>query len=323
MFDVPKDRLERDRIIFECYEKAASLGNADGLNDVGSCYATGYGPVEKNFDKAVEYYTRAIAAGSLVAYDNLGTHYETGMSGAAKDRIDMAQALHYYREGASRRCPKCVLDLGISHEEGMSELTAEDKPVLERDTDKAEKYFKHAMALAKDLSDTGTRDRAHKYLAVLYISRLKLSASRAEFVKTERKLLEMMADKVYRATMVDVDRSIIAALRGKPKQLQGMLGELSAGEVMRHAEELISDIKGNSAGGRASEDLNGNTAVVKSEKSRNDAEESLERMLGKSHRKSLLSELGITRPNSEKRRKDGAKPVSKSPAKRSKTARFG
>jgi TPR repeat protein len=75
VIDVPHDRVARERFIFSLYKKAADCGYADGLNDIASCYATGYGGVEKNFGTAAEYYSRAIEAGSLDAYDNLGTHY--------------------------------------------------------------------------------------------------------------------------------------------------------------------------------------------------------------------------------------------------------
>jgi hypothetical protein len=42
-----------------------------------------------DFDKAVDYWVRARAAGTLVAWDNIRTHYETGMNGAREDGIDV------------------------------------------------------------------------------------------------------------------------------------------------------------------------------------------------------------------------------------------
>jgi TPR repeat protein len=236
VFDAPKDNREREVLIVSLYRYAAALNDPDGLNDIGSCYATGYGDIAMDFDKAVDYYVQAIAAGSLVAYDNLGTHYETGMNGAREDRIDLDKALHYYRAGAKRRCAKCALNLGIAYEDGMGE----NECVLKADLDRAEKYYKHAVSLAEDSSDIPTRTRASKDLAALYITRIKLAVhDSADADQWTKRLQSMMTTSVYEASMVDVNSAVRSAVQGRPRMLHQMLGEKNSEQVVERAREII------------------------------------------------------------------------------------
>jgi TPR repeat protein len=235
-FDAPKDKHAREVLIVSLYRKAASLGDPDGLNDIGSCYATGYGDIQMDFDKAVYYYERAIEAGSLVAYDNLGTHYETGMNGARADRIDFEKALHYYRAGAKRRCAKCSLNLGIAYEDGMGE----NQCVLKADLDRAEKYYRHAVSLAEDASDVATRTRASKDLAALYITRIKLAVhDSADAEQWAKRLRSMMTANVYEASMVDVHSAVRSAMLGRPRVLHHVLGEKNSEQIIERAREVI------------------------------------------------------------------------------------
>ncbi|KAF0363962.1 SEL1 protein [Gigaspora margarita] len=56
---------------FEYYMKAAELGNAVAINDVGICYDDGIG-VEKDEKKTFEYYMRAAELGNASANYNVG-----------------------------------------------------------------------------------------------------------------------------------------------------------------------------------------------------------------------------------------------------------
>jgi hypothetical protein len=159
---------------------------------------------------------QAIAAGSLVAYDNLGTHYETGMSGAREDRIDLDRDLHYFRAGAKRRCAKCALNLGIAYEDGMGE----NECVLKADLDRAVKYYKHAVSLAEDSSVWPTRTRASKDPAALYITRIKLAVhDRANADQWTKRLQSMMTTGFYEASMVNVNSAVRSAVQGRPRML--------------------------------------------------------------------------------------------------------
>jgi hypothetical protein len=137
-----------------------------------SCYAKGYDDNAMDFDKAVDYWVRARAAGTLVAWDNIRTHYETGMNGAREDGIDVDKALHYYRAGANRHCAKCELNVGVAYEDRMGE----NESGLKGDSECAEKYYNRAVSLADDSSDMSAQTRTRKDLAALCITRSKLAA---------------------------------------------------------------------------------------------------------------------------------------------------
>jgi TPR repeat protein len=82
VFVSPNDNRAREVLIVSLCRNAAALNDPDGLNNFGSCYVTGYDDIAIDFDKLVNYWVRAIAASSLVACENLGAHYGTGMNGA-------------------------------------------------------------------------------------------------------------------------------------------------------------------------------------------------------------------------------------------------
>lgn len=64
--EVKEDGNEKDyQKAVEYYQKAAALGNAMALNNLGMCYEHGYG-VTQDYEKAKEYYEKAIAAGESV-----------------------------------------------------------------------------------------------------------------------------------------------------------------------------------------------------------------------------------------------------------------
>lgn len=253
VFDAPDDKKARENLILSMYQKAAELGDPDGLNDIGSCHATGYGSIKKSFDLAVQYYSRAIKAGSLDAYDNLGTHYETGMNGAAPDRIDVEKALHYYRLGAARRCPKCALNLGTAYEEGME--TKSGTSVLKRDPGKAEKYFMHAIGLGNDRNDVQTVERARKDLAALLLTRLKLAPNGSSAARVARERLYLiMEDSVFHLTLRDVDTAIVSAVSDRTKPLELMLGEHNAKAIIQRCRGLLDQTHGTSCKGQSNGD---------------------------------------------------------------------
>jgi hypothetical protein len=61
----------------EWYTRAADLGHATAMYNMGVCYEYGTG-VEKSAEKAVEWYTRAAEKGDAQAMSDLGGCYENG-----------------------------------------------------------------------------------------------------------------------------------------------------------------------------------------------------------------------------------------------------
>lgn len=235
--DLPASRSAREKVILSLYMRAAELGDADALNDVGSSYATGYGGLKNDFDMAVSFYVRAIRAGSLHAFDNLGTHYETGMSNQYPERIDYAKALHYYRHGARLRCTKCCANLASAYEEGMA-------GVLPRDTGKAERYYRHTVFLADDDNDAQSASRALKDLVALYVTRIKLNLPDSDCVKiTNKKLARWLPKRMIEATFADVNKAIAVAMRGRSKQLVDLIGEVNATQILEYAKDLVDRVQ--------------------------------------------------------------------------------
>lgn len=248
--DVPSGRLARERVILDLYMRAAELGDADALNDVGSSYATSYAGLPPDFDAAVRYYIRAIQAGSLHAFDNLGTHYETGMSSMYPDRIDNAKALHYYQRGASLRCAKCCANLASAYEEGLP-------GVLRRDTAKAEQYYRHTVFLADDDNDALAASRALKDLVALYVARIKMNPPGSDCVRVTMKKLDMWLPRpMIAATLADVDKAIVVAVRGKTKQIVDLLGEFNGTQVSEYAKQLVERVRRNEEGASESDTRN-------------------------------------------------------------------
>lgn len=240
--DLPTSRLQRERVILSMYMRAAELGDADALNDVGSSYATAYGGLKHDFDAAVKYYVRAIQAGSLYAFDNLGTLYETGMSNHFPERIDNAKALHYYQRGAKLRCTKCSANLASAYVDGLA-------GVLRRDTEKAEQYYRYTILLADDDNDSQTALNAMKDLVGLYMTKLKLSAPNSEAVRSTNKKLEQCLPKnMIAATLTDVNKAITASMRGKERQLDDLLGEYNSAQVSEYARDILDRVEQQNAG---------------------------------------------------------------------------
>lgn len=237
--DLPKGKTQRERFILSFYRKAADRGDPDALNDIGTSYAEGYGPLECDFDRAVEYYVRAIKAGSLHAFDNLGTHYETGMAGRFPDRIDFEKALYYYRQGACQRCPKCAYNLAAAHEEGMS-------GTLPKDSKKAERYYIYAIRLADDANDIVTAAKAAKDLVALYFTRIKLNEpSSAIVISARKRLFSVVGDEaaIHRA-MLKINKAISTAIRGRQStSLSKLLGDVNSKLIVKLGKDLDQRVK--------------------------------------------------------------------------------
>ncbi len=59
------------------YQKAADLGNADAMFNLGWLYEDGNG-VEQSYEKAAELYQKAADLGNAIAMNNMGLLYESG-----------------------------------------------------------------------------------------------------------------------------------------------------------------------------------------------------------------------------------------------------
>lgn len=228
--------LECEQRVLELYTRAANNGSGDALNDIATAYAQGYGGLPLDFDKAVFFYKAAIRLGSILAFDNLGTHYETGMDGNCEDRIDHKLALYYYRQGAKKRCPKCAYDLGAAYEEGM-------KGLLNRDLRKAEKFYLLTLRLADDANDSATGGRALFELSALYVTRAKLDVpGGTDGLQAMDNFNRLIRDQDIVDTYVrKVNRAISACHRVKGRRISALaklVGDKNASLIIDHLSAI-------------------------------------------------------------------------------------
>lgn len=235
-------RLARERYIFSLYIQSAKQGDASAMNDLGACFSAGYAGLEKNFDLATCFYKLSIQLGSNIAYDNLGTHFETGMGGEFPEKIDRAQALKYYRDGTRERVPKCAYYMALCYDEGVPGL-------LTKDTDRAVEYYKHALVLADDHYDVHTGQQCIRNLSQLYLTQIKLTTN-PKSKETEawmRDLRYLIVDEELRVrTMDQLNHAISNAIRsrsGRVPVLVKILGDSNAQAVVSYVKHIERALK--------------------------------------------------------------------------------
>ncbi len=220
----------------ELYRKAAELGNAGALNDLGSSYATGFGGLPYDFDEAVRCYARSIKAGGLMAFENLGTHYETGMTGEAPDRVDFEKALYYYKQGAKLRCAKCAYNIAAAFAEGLGN-------VVQRDSDIHERYLQYCILLAEDDNDDAMLEMVSKKLVAFHMFQIVTNEPGSEIViKTLDKLRKWMNDRVMKVTMDHLHNCLAYAVKNNdPIECHALLGSTNGRIAFKVAIELAEE----------------------------------------------------------------------------------
>ena len=88
---------ERWPQVEECFQKSADLGSGFGWYGLGRLYEEGKG-FDQDYEKAAECYQKAIDAGCLLGYVGLGNLYRDGGLGEEKDG---QKALEYYTKAVS------------------------------------------------------------------------------------------------------------------------------------------------------------------------------------------------------------------------------
>ena len=89
------------------YDRAASLGSAIAINNIGAFYWFGYG-VTQDYAEAKRFFEKAAAAGDPSAMSNLGFAYEMG-NGAPQD---YAEAKRWFEKAAAAGYASAMYELG-------------------------------------------------------------------------------------------------------------------------------------------------------------------------------------------------------------------
>lgn len=111
----------------------------DALSKLGNLYRVGE-IVEKDIDKAIDYYTRAGALGSSIALWNLGAMYFSG-EGVPRDK---ERAVLYYQMAARMGNTKAQVDLGLCYENGEG---------IPEDIDEAVRWYRESAGCGEFLGN--------------------------------------------------------------------------------------------------------------------------------------------------------------------------
>ena len=99
---------------FEYLKQAANLGYPYALNDMGYNYLTGY-IVNKNVEKARDYFHMASEMGNALAFNNLGLSY---CDKAYIKKVDWKTAADYFRKGAEMNSHEAQYNYAICLKKG-------------------------------------------------------------------------------------------------------------------------------------------------------------------------------------------------------------
>ncbi|RGB39523.1 kinase-like domain-containing protein [Rhizophagus diaphanus] len=102
------------RKAFELYQKTADLGDADGINNLGYCYQYGTG-TDIDEKKAFELYRKAAGLGNATGINNLGYCYENGIG----TEIDRRRTFELYQKAADLGNASGINNLGYCYESGI------------------------------------------------------------------------------------------------------------------------------------------------------------------------------------------------------------
>jgi TPR repeat protein len=114
------------------YTKAANLGYAPAMAQVGLLYETGQAG-EKDLSKAARWYKQGADAGDARAITNLAALYEKGR-GVDKD---LEKAASLYRKAAELHYPPAMVNLGVFYENGIG---------VDRNYSEAKSWYEKAAA---------------------------------------------------------------------------------------------------------------------------------------------------------------------------------
>lgn len=119
------------------FEELAAQNNPAGLRTMGELHEGGLAGVPKDFQKALEYYARAVQGNDAAAQLRLAGYYDKGVDLDKSDsKIEVppnaAAALELYRLAAQNNVPMAIYNVGIFYEEGRA---------VDRDPAKAFAFF--------------------------------------------------------------------------------------------------------------------------------------------------------------------------------------
>ena len=141
----------------------ANAGDAEAQNDLALCYAKGIG-VEKDIDKAISLFKKAVDNGDAYAMGNLAQYYELGL-GVKKDSLE---AFNLYKRAGDEGTKRTKTQLGLYYyygKAGVKKDYAESLKWFEKSSESYAYYmqgwqYEHGQGTKKDLDKAA---KAYRY----------------------------------------------------------------------------------------------------------------------------------------------------------------
>lgn len=146
-------------IVFKYLNRAIKLGSLAALNTMGNCYLKGLG-VEKNINKAIEYYKEAAESGYVFSYNNLGLIYEK--------KKDFKTAIEYYKISADLEESWALNKMGEYYriQKQLDKAYFYYNKSIEAKIDERNFYAYYNIAKHFYLKDTNTYQKGIEYLKI-------------------------------------------------------------------------------------------------------------------------------------------------------------
>lgn len=144
--------IDRDRMLpasYQTLESRAFAGVAAAQHDLAALYVAGTGGVQRDYGRAVFWFTKSAEKGIANAHYNLGVMYQQGL-GVPQDA---SAALGWYERAAQLGHPEAMYNLGIANIEGIG----------------ADRNISRGVAFFKQAANAGVSQAAYN-LGVLYES---------------------------------------------------------------------------------------------------------------------------------------------------------
>ena len=119
----------------DMYIQSAAKGNRYGMNAAGMYLCNGYGGIEKDVTKGIDYLTKAADAGFSPAQVNLGRAYMNPQYGLKRD---LDKGLKYFLAAAEQNNADAMLYMGFNYEVGRG---------VEKSKEKALEWYEKAEKL--------------------------------------------------------------------------------------------------------------------------------------------------------------------------------
>ena len=144
--------IDRDALLpasYQTLESRAFAGVSAAQHDLAALYVAGTGGVQRDYGRAVFWFTKSAEKGMANAHYNLGVMYQQGL-GVPQDA---AAALGWYERAAQLGHPEAMYNLGIANIEGIG----------------ADRNISRGVAFFKQAANAGVAQAAYN-LGVLYES---------------------------------------------------------------------------------------------------------------------------------------------------------